>query len=103
MLYVYRVLMKKLVNKIKIIIFTLSIILISSCKKNTNHKTESSSNQLKKEIEFYLKEQIEAHEIPGLAVAVIKNNFSHQKNAELRATFYSLRHHSTSNLEVTPR
>ena len=61
-------------NKIKIIIFTLSTIIVSSCISNTKDKTESSSNQLKEEIESYLKEQIEAHEIPGLSVAVVKNN-----------------------------
>lgn len=62
-------------NKIKIILFTLSTILVSSCISNINDKTEeSSSNQLKEEIESYLNEQIEAHKIPGLSVAVVKNN-----------------------------
>jgi len=61
-------------NKIKIIAFALSIILISSCKSDTNDKTEFSSNQIKEKIETYLKEQIQVHEIPGLAVAVVKNN-----------------------------
>jgi len=61
-------------NKIKILVFTLSIILVSSCISNTNDETESYSNQLKEEIESYLKEQIDVHEIPGLSVAVVKNN-----------------------------
>jgi len=58
----------------KIIVFVLSIILISSCQSNTNDKTKPSSKQLENEIESYLKEQIKVHEIPGLAVAVVKNN-----------------------------
>ena len=61
-------------KKIKIIVFVLSIILISSCQSNTNDKTKSSSRQLENKIESYLKEQIKVHKIPGLAVAVVKNN-----------------------------
>ena len=61
-------------KKIKIIAFVLSIIVICSCQSNTTGKTKPSSKQLEREIESYLKEQIEVHEIPGLAVAVVKNN-----------------------------
>jgi CubicO group peptidase (beta-lactamase class C family) len=61
-------------KKIEIILFIISIFLISSCQSNTNDKTKSSSKQLENEIESYLKEQIKVHEIPGLAVAVVKNN-----------------------------
>ncbi len=61
-------------NKIKIIVFVLIIIVINSCKRNINKKIEFASNQKKEEIESYLNEQIKIHEIPGLALAVVKNN-----------------------------
>jgi len=56
---------------IKILLAVLSIILISSCK---NNQTSTASNQLKEEVNTYLKEQIQVHLIPGLAVAIVKNN-----------------------------
>ena len=54
-------------TKIKSIVFLLSLILICSCEKDSNEK------ELKKEIEYYLKEQMQIQEIPGLALGVIKN------------------------------
>lgn len=61
-------------KKIKIIVLVLSTIIIISCKENRNNKISATENQLKEDINTYLKEQIQVHEIPGLAVAVIKNN-----------------------------
>ena len=59
---------------IKTVVLVLSTILIISCKENKNNKISATSNQLKEDINTYLKEQIQVHEIPGLAVAVIKDN-----------------------------
>ena len=61
-------------GKLKTMLFVLLILLISSCQNLTKDKKESSSKQLENEIEPYLKEQIKVHEIPGLALAVVKNN-----------------------------
>jgi len=61
-------------KKINIIAFVLTIIVVSSCQNNAKSKTMSSSKLLENEIKSYLKEQLKVHEIPGLAVAVVKNN-----------------------------
>ncbi|WP_035096243.1 serine hydrolase domain-containing protein [Aquimarina megaterium] len=54
----------------KIALLLLSILTLFSCQKNTSEKVLKNEKQ---EIETYLKEQIKTHEIPGLALAVIKN------------------------------
>ena len=54
-------------TKIKSIVFLLSLIFIYSCEKS------STENRMKKEIETYLKEQMQMQQIPGLALGVIKN------------------------------
>lgn len=61
-------------NKIKIIVLVISTLLVVSCKEIKNDKIPTTSNQLKNNINTYLKEQAQVHEIPGLAVAVVKNN-----------------------------
>ncbi|MFT5761278.1 MAG: tetratricopeptide (TPR) repeat protein [Polaribacter sp.] len=52
-------------NKIKLLAVLLSIFLNTSCQNNTLEK--------KLEIDSFIKEQIKVHEIPGLALGVIKN------------------------------
>ncbi|NQX81092.1 MAG: serine hydrolase [Flavobacteriaceae bacterium] len=54
-------------NKIKLTIIILSILLGVSCKENT------SNENFKKEIDTYIKEQMHFQKIPGLALGVIKD------------------------------
>lgn len=60
-------------KKINILILII-IVLFTSCKKEQESTQNTEQNFLNTAIESYLKDQKKIHEIPGFALAVIKNN-----------------------------
>ncbi len=58
----------------KISLIILIVIVLFSCKENKTSNKEIVANSVNNKIEEYLKQQQKIHEIPGMAVAVIKNN-----------------------------
>lgn len=59
-------------KKLSLIIILMSVFI--SCKENKTSNKEEVKSSINNKIESYLKEQQKTHEIPGLAVAIIKNN-----------------------------